>query len=115
VKKCTSCESGAFAGVRNRRVTLQERAAGVDSDGKPNGAWTAVSKPWVMIEPLRGKELIDAQQAKMKTTHKVTMLYRAGVVGKQRLLYGTRVLNIDGVINPNESNEILELMCVEES
>ncbi len=39
--------------------------------------------------------------------------YRAGVAPKQRLLFGARTLNIRAVVNPDERNRWLELLCEE--
>lgn len=106
---------GSPAGMRRHRVTLQERASGVDSDGHPNGAWTAVTKLWARVEPLRDRELFIAQQTQPKTTHKITIDYRSGVTRQMRFLFGSRVLNIAGIINPMEANRTLEILAEEAS
>lgn len=106
---------GPDAGMRRHRVTLQKRASGVDNDGHPNGSWTAVTKLWAQVEPLRDRELFNAQQVRPKTTHKVTIDYRTGVTHQMRFLFGTRVLNIGSIINPGEANRVLEILAEEEA
>ncbi len=106
---------GAPAGGRRHRVTLQERATGVDADGLPNGDWGAVASVWAEVSPLRDRELFNAQQVQPRTTHKITLDYRPGVTHAMRFLFGTRILNIGSIINPMEANRTLEILAEEKA
>lgn len=68
---------------------------------------------YVEVHPMRGDELFQAQQTHQTVTHKVTTDYREGITSKLRIQWGTRLLEIVGIINPREANRSLELMCVE--
>jgi len=46
-------------------------------------------------------------------SHVVTMRYHSGVTTKTRLLFGSRVLDVTGIQNPEERNISLVLSCVE--
>jgi SPP1 family predicted phage head-tail adaptor len=113
--KCGGCEGQVSAGDLRHKVTIQSPPTTLDDSGHPTGSWTTVRTVCANVMPLRGRELFNAQQAQVRTTHKVTIRYMAGVTGKQRLLFGTRTLEIDSVINVEERNHTLELMCFEES
>ena len=96
------------------RVTLQEAASAADQYGQPVETWAAVATLWAAVEPLRGREFYQAQQVNADLTHKVTIRYRAGVSEKQRILYGSRILEIASPPIDREERHIdLELLCVE--
>ena len=75
--------------------------------------WTDVATVWAAIEPLKGAERLHAQQLQSPVTHRVTMRYRAGVRPSMRLVFDARTLNIRAVIDPQERNRTLELLCEE--
>jgi SPP1 family predicted phage head-tail adaptor len=68
---------------------------------------------WAHVEPLEGRELLQAQQVNASLTHRVTIRYRAGVAPTQRLRFGTKTLEILSIVNPGEANRELQLLCVE--
>ena len=83
------------------RVTLQEAASAADQYGQPVETWAAVATLWASVEPLRGREFYQAQQVN-------------GVSEKQRILYGSRILEIASPPIDREERHIdLELLCVE--
>jgi SPP1 family predicted phage head-tail adaptor len=84
----------------------------------PNSAelvdeWREVSRVWASVEPLSGSELVQAQQSAAQTTHQVTIRYTGNVLTRDRIKFGTRILEIDGIVNRDERNEMLTLQCVE--
>jgi len=70
---------------------------------------------WGKIQPLRGRELFLAQQVNAEITSKVTIRYygTTTVTPEHRVYFGARILEIITVINPDERNESLELLCKE--
>lgn len=100
-------------GTMNKRVAVQSVTETRDAAGGVSQSWSTDRTVWASVVPLSGREYYQAQQAQSQVTHKVSMLYFAGLTSKQRLLFGTRVFEIAAVININESNELYELMCVE--
>jgi SPP1 family predicted phage head-tail adaptor len=101
------------AGSLRHRVTLQQPAETPDGGGGFTLAWTDVATVWAAIEPLKGAERLHAQQLQSPVTHRVTMRYRSGVTPTMRLLFEARTLNIRAVIDPQERNRTLELLCEE--
>ena len=69
---------------------------------------------WADIEPLRGKELFEAQAVDARLTTKVTMRYVGGLSAPQRLVYGTRVLNIVSVLDLYERHITTVALCTED-
>jgi SPP1 family predicted phage head-tail adaptor len=101
------------AGRLRHRITLQEERPTRDSYKAEVLGWVDVATVWAAVEPLRGREYFSAQQVNSEVSHRVTIRYRSGVTSAMRVLFGSRVLQIDGVINVNEQNRELQLMCIE--
>lgn len=104
---------GIKAGALRHRVTLQSAAETPDGGGGFTTAWSDVATVWAAIEPLKGTERLRAEQLENPVTHRVTIRHRAGVTAKMRVAFGARVFNIRAVINPEERNRRLELLCEE--
>ena len=100
------------------KVTLDAPGASVpDGDGGYTQAFTALSPSsvWASIVPATVKDLerIAAGTVLSTASHIVTMRYHSGVSTKTRITYGSRILNVTGVINPEERNIETIALCVE--
>jgi SPP1 family predicted phage head-tail adaptor len=96
------------------RVTLQESTITGDSQGGFTESWADTIGLWAQITPLKGWELMRAQQLQTTITHKITIRYRTGITTAMRfLLDGTRILQIKQVIDVDEAHAYLEILCVE--
>lgn len=101
------------SGQMNRRMTFQSRSTSKDTFGQQFTPWADVFTAWVQIEPLQGRELINAQAVNVETTHRVTLRYRAGVSSALRGVYQGRVFNVLNVIDPETAHIALQLLCSE--
>ena len=102
-------------GQLRHRIKLQSPVSTPDAEygGAVPPSWADEDEVWAAIEPLRGRTYFAAAQANAELTHKVTIRYRAGLLPSWRVLFGERALSIVSVINPEERNRWLELMCTE--
>lgn len=102
------------AGSLRHRVNLQTRSATADGFGEPAQTWTTTHANLpASVEPLVGREMIAAQAVQAPVTHRVRLRYVAGVEAAQRVLFGSRVLDVHTALNRDERNRELELMCSE--
>ena len=102
------------AGSLRHKVTIQRVSQTLDSSRQTVDLWTKVDDVWAAVEPLTGRELVNAQQIQPDVTHLVKIRYRDDVTAKMRVLHGSRVLNIEGPpINIEERDRELHLMCRE--
>jgi SPP1 family predicted phage head-tail adaptor len=102
------------AGLLNRRITLQRPVEVRGADyADVQVTWQDVATVWASVEPLSGGEFFRNQEQQGELTHRVRIRWRAGVDSKMRVLFGTRIFGIDSVINPEEADVVLELMCTE--
>ena len=83
--------------------------------------WGEVIKDWVelfttraSIRPISGSEIAVNHQIVNELTHKVFMRYREDIRPRDRILFDGRIFNIVSVINHNEENISIELMCKEQ-
>lgn len=104
-----------IGGLRHR-LTIEEEVRVADGGGGFTLTWQAVAveaEVWGAILPLSGREVLRAQQLATPVSHCVSIRYRADVTASMRLTLGARVFNIRAVVNVEERDRWLELMCEE--
>jgi SPP1 family predicted phage head-tail adaptor len=94
-------------------VNLQAFTEQVDAYGGRVKAWTTYATVWAAIEPLSGKELLAAEGLVAEASVRVKIRYRSGVDPGDRVIFGSRTLDINAVVNRDERNVDLELLCKE--
>lgn len=104
------------AGPLRHRVAIQRATNTRDEYGQPVASWSTVATRWMSIEPLTGREAVEAQQINPKLSHRVTMRYdaTADVTPGDRLLWGSRVFHIESAANIEERDRYLVMTCWEE-
>lgn len=105
-----------MAGALRHRVILQRPGGSRDAVGERVTAWTAVATVWASVDPLSVREQLVASQAQSAVTHRVRLRSDASLAAIDhtwRVLFGSRVLVVDGVRNIGERGVELELLCVE--
>ena len=100
-------------GDLNKRITIQAATKVNDDMGGFIIAWADIDTIWAAIWPIGAKELILSMQNVMEITHRVRIRYRSVLRPEWRLKFGTRYFAILSIINPNERNEWLDLICKE--
>lgn len=104
------------AGNLRHRVILQSPAGSRDAVGERTTTWTAVATVWASINPLTVRELLAAGQLQSETSHRVRIRHSSAVSAidaSWRVLFGSRVLVIQGVRNIEEGDREIELLCSE--
>lgn len=97
--------------VRDQRVTLQQRVAGVDARGQAVNTWSDVATVWAQVQPLRGREFFAAGQMQSVVDVRIRINYRADVQPTWRVLWRNRAHDVSGVIDVDGKRQQLELMC----
>ena len=105
------------AGRLRHRVTIQTRSQSVNEYGEPSNSWSELDQVWAAIEPISGDERVEMQSSARQghTSHRVTVRYLANVDATDRVLFGSRVLEIVSVLNFDEKDEFLTLLCREKT
>ena len=68
---------------------------------------------WASIEPLSGKEYFAAKQVNSEVNFKITIRYIDSLLPHWVVQFGQHVFNIEGIINLEERNKFLQLLCSE--
>ena len=105
-----------IAGTLRHRVTIQRATQSQNSTGEPIETWATYVTRYAAVLPLVGREYFTAQQLQAETTHKILLRgdsSTTAITPKDQILFGTRILRIESVINKNENGAEITLMCKE--
>ncbi|MGC6407561.1 phage head closure protein [Bisgaard Taxon 45] len=100
-------------GKLRHRITLQKQVNTLNEYGATVTKWGKVATIWAEIKPLAGREYFSAQQVQSEITTQIFIRYLPGVLPTMRVKFGSRFFEIISVINANERNIYLQLMCKE--
>lgn len=109
------------AGRLRHRVTIQRRVESRNSFGEQIATWedVAYNVP-ASVEPLQGREYFAAAQVQSTVEVRIRLRYMPGIRTTMRVLHAVEVVgspqavryyNIEAVLNIDERNRELNLMC----
>lgn len=101
------------SGQLRHRIDLQTKVASRGTFGEETITWRTEATVWGSIEPISGREYFLAYQVQSEVTHRIRLRYYKGVRPDWRIKFGSRVFDILSVINPEEKNSEMNLMCRE--
>lgn len=105
-------KSACNAGTMTKRVKFETPPTGQDEYGAPTTTWGTYGTFWASVEPLSGREFIQAQAAQSELTHKITTR-ASGIVPNMRAVYDSRVFEITAVLNQQERGALYVIMAKE--
>lgn len=100
-------------GELNKRVTLQHQVKTSDGMGGYSVTWTDSAEVWAAIWPVSASEIVKGDRSGMEITHRIRIWYRPEITSAWRIQRGERYFNIISIVNPSESNRLLDLLCKE--
>ena len=80
--------------------------------GEPEIRWQDVATVWAFIGPLKGREYFAAKQLVAEMTTRICIRYLAGITAKMKIVHGADEYLIEEIINEEERNRSLSMMCV---
>jgi len=101
------------AGMLNKRITLQYQTKVSNNMGGFVTSWVDAATIWAAIWPVSASEQVQSMQPTMTISHRIRIRYRSILRASWRIKFGLRYFNIVSIINQNEKNELLDLMCKE--
>ncbi|KRD71660.1 head-tail adaptor protein [Lysobacter sp. Root96] len=103
------------AGKLRHLVRIERQVTTRDSSGISTKTWVLVApKVWASIEPLSAREFVQSAATQAQVSTRITIRYRPGIQPSMRVIHGTQVYNIAGVLADKESGiEYLTLPCSE--
>lgn len=89
------------SGALRHRVKIQSATEGQDSYGAVTQTWADVATVWASIEARGTRETFTASQQFATADHVITIRHRSDVTPKHRIVYGSRVFDIEGAVDPD--------------
>ena len=99
------------AGELRHRLAIQSATETRDAIGGVTKSWATVATRWGSIRPLSGQELVSAQQASPRVSHKITIRYYSGLTPAFRLQNDSRTFNISSILNIIERDKIQVILA----
>ncbi len=102
-------------GDMRHRIAIQANTPTKDPNGGDVDVWATATTVWASVQTLTGKKLEIARQIDAKATVEVKMRYCSTTAPtvRSRLLFGTRIFEPILVVNENERNIKLQILCKE--
>ena len=103
-------------GTLRHRVQLQSVSETPATSGEMTQTWSTFATVWANVTPTGMSELVRGDKVVAARSMQVTIRYSSDVAElspKDRIRYGDRVLQIESVLNVEERNEELTILCSE--
>lgn len=97
----------------NCRITIQSATTTRGGTGEEIKSWSTFHECFAAIKPTSGTEKYINQQLIAEATHQVAIRFKTGITPKMRVLYGTRVFDIQAVHDIDERHGEMRLICKE--
>lgn len=101
------------AGKLRHRVTIQEKDVTQNDYGEEVITWDDVATVWGAVEPLQGREFLEAQRLGAEVNTRIRIRHRDGIVPEMRVSWGDHAYDIEAVIAIEERQREIHLMCRE--
>jgi len=102
------------AGDLRHRVIIQVNTPTRDPNGGKVASWATSTTVWASVQTLTGGKLETARQIDGEASVQVPMRYCSSAPTiDNRLLFGTRILESILVVNENERNIWIQILCTE--
>ena len=103
------------AGKLRHYVTIQRVTVTPDSHGDGVKTWADLANAWASIEPLSGREFLQASQVMSDVTVRIKMRGRSDIslTPKDRVVYGARTFDIRHIVDWQGKGVEWHLMCTE--
>lgn len=100
-------------GKLRHRITLLQQVNEVNDYGASTQTWKRVATVWADVRPLSGREYFSAQQVQSEVTTQIWLRHIEGIKPTMKVKFGKREFEILSVLNIQERDVSLQLMCKE--
>ena len=100
-------------GSLNKRIDILTTTEGTNEVGDTVLVPSVFKTVWASINPVSGRDYIEAKKYQAELTYKITIRYLAGLTPDMSIQFKDRIFLIQDIINPSEHNESLEIMAIE--
>lgn len=96
------------------QITIQEKVQTSDGMGGFTEMLNTVHETWAAIWPVSAKETRENMRVEANVSHNIRIRYRSGISHAMTIVFGTRTFEIKGIVNIDERNIWLDMVCNEQ-
>ncbi|MCD6433702.1 MAG: phage head closure protein [Sulfurimonas sp.] len=100
------------SGNLKHKIVIQTFTESQNDFGEVAKGWTNFKSAYASVTPLSAKEFFKAG-THAEVSHKIELRYISGIKSKMRVVYDSRIFEIESVLNIREANKTLHLICTE--
>ena len=100
-------------GQQRHKVIIQSTSQAADAYGALVDTWGTFATWWASIAPITGREYVSDGKVNSEVTTRMKGRWISGILPAMRAKFGTRIFSIVAVINIDERNREIELLCKE--
>ena len=100
-------------GKMRYRVKVERATNTRDAGGGLSQAFNSVATIYANIKPKSANSTYTQGMLQEKVTHEITIRYMKNIDTNSRITYGTRQFAVNGIINVDERDRFLTLLCEE--
>ena len=105
----------------NRRIAIQTQSTTQDGFGQPQQTWTTAYESWANIDVQQSQLIYSTAEFVSKVTHRITIRWTSSFIVQpnMRVQYSeattgiTHTYNVEAVVNPQQRNVWLTILCYE--
>ncbi|MFW6069656.1 MAG: phage head closure protein [bacterium] len=101
------------AGRLRHRIILEDKTEVQDEYGEPDYTWSTLAEVWGAVEPLLGRQFLEARVQGQEVSHRIKIRGGVAVTPEMRARFGSRIFEIESVIDVQERGVEMVLMCQE--
>ena len=94
-------------------VKLQSSIDTMSDYGEETKTWVTIESIYASVEPLRGRELLEFDQMEAEISHRIIIRATDNATPSTRILWGSRIFDINVVRKIEEREIMMELFCKE--
>lgn len=101
------------AGKLRHRIKITTPTESRGDTGEITYTWSTLATVWASVEPISGRELIQADQMQAEATVRIRLRYIPNLTTQCRIVHKGRTLEIVSAQNITDRNAEFELLCRE--
>ena len=101
------------AGELRHQITIQTPTEAQDSLGAVISTWSTFATVRASVEPLQGREYLALQQVQSEAGVKIRIRYLPGLNAKMRVLWTSKIYEIENILEIESRRREIHLMCRE--
>jgi SPP1 family predicted phage head-tail adaptor len=104
------------AGRLRQQVIIENFTVTKNAFGEEIPGWATYMSTWAAVEPVRGREYMEARQVQADVDTRIRVRAQSGktILPTMRVKFGSRIYTIQSVINVGELGKEIQLMCKEQ-